>query len=55
MISFELANGQPYGPHVPIAFDDDQYVEYPLDTMAEFPRDSQEEERVGEKLQVLRM
>ncbi|XP_048493911.1 uncharacterized protein LOC104886965 isoform X2 [Beta vulgaris subsp. vulgaris] len=46
MISFELANGQPYGPHVPIAFDDDQYVEYPLDTMAEFPRDSQEEERM---------
>lgn len=46
MISFELANGQPYGPHVPIAFDDDQYVEYSLDNMPEFPRDLEEEERM---------
>lgn len=46
MISFELANGQPFGPQVPIAIDDDQYVEYPLDTMAEFPRDLDEEERM---------
>lgn len=47
MISFELTNGQPFGPHVPIAIDDDQYVEYSLDNMAEFPRDMEEEERVG--------
>ncbi|XP_021729674.1 uncharacterized protein LOC110696639 isoform X2 [Chenopodium quinoa] len=46
MISFELANGQPFGPHVPIAIDDDQYVEYSLDNMAEFPRDMEEEERM---------
>ncbi|KAL2896978.1 Uncharacterized protein RDABS01_038762 [Bienertia sinuspersici] len=46
MISFELNDGQPYGPHVPIAFDDEQYVEYPLDTMAKFPRDTEEEERM---------
>lgn len=48
MISFELANGQPYGPHVPIAIDDDQYVEYSLDNMTEFPRNLEEEERVGQ-------
>lgn len=48
LISFELANGQPFGPQVPIAIDDDQYVEYPLDTMVEFPRDFDEEERVGQ-------
>lgn len=47
MISFELNNCQPYGPHVPIAIDDEQYVEYPLDTMTEFPRDMEEEERVS--------
>ncbi|KNA25610.1 hypothetical protein SOVF_005020 isoform A [Spinacia oleracea] len=46
MISFELTNGQPFGPHVPIAIDDDQYVEYSLDNMAEFPRDMEEEERM---------
>lgn len=46
MISFELTNGQPYGPHVPISFDDDQYVEYPLDTSTDFPRDVEEEERM---------
>lgn len=48
MISFEIANGQPYGPHVPIAIDDDQYVEYSLDNMTEFPRNLEEEERVGQ-------
>ncbi|XP_057521118.1 uncharacterized protein LOC130801314 isoform X1 [Amaranthus tricolor] len=46
MISFEIANGQPYGPHVPIAIDDDQYVEYSLDNMTEFPRNLEEEERM---------
>ena len=50
MISFELTNGQPYGPHVPISFDDDQYVEYPLDTSTDFPRDVEEEERVSEAI-----
>uniref|UniRef100_A0A7C9CVH6 Serine aminopeptidase S33 domain-containing protein n=1 Tax=Opuntia streptacantha TaxID=393608 RepID=A0A7C9CVH6_OPUST len=46
MINFELTNGQPHGPHVPISFDDDQYVEYPLDTLTDFPRDVEEEERM---------
>lgn len=46
MISFELSNGHPYGPHVPTTIDDDQYVEYPLDNLADFPSNIEEEERV---------
>ncbi|KAK9699467.1 hypothetical protein RND81_08G175500 [Saponaria officinalis] len=46
MISFELANGQPYGPHVPISIDDNHYIEYPLDTSTDFPRDFEDEERM---------
>lgn len=47
MISFELSNGHPYGPHVPTTMDDDQYVEYQLDDLAGFPCDVEEEERVS--------
>ncbi|XP_061345472.1 uncharacterized protein LOC133291265 isoform X2 [Gastrolobium bilobum] len=46
MISFELSNGHPYGPHVPTALDDDQFVEYPLDDLAGFPSSAEEEERM---------
>ncbi|KAK6913861.1 hypothetical protein RJ641_021182 [Dillenia turbinata] len=46
MISFELSNGHPYGPHVPTTIDDDQYVEYPLDNIADFPSNVEEEERM---------
>lgn len=46
MISFELSGGHPYGPHVPTAMDDDQYVEYQLDDLAGFPSNVEEEERV---------
>lgn len=46
MISFELSNGHPYGPHVPTTIDDDQYVEYPLDNLADFPSNVEEEEKV---------
>ncbi|KAL9227091.1 hypothetical protein vseg_002827 [Gypsophila vaccaria] len=46
MISFELANGQPYGPHVPISIDDNHYIEYPLDTSTDFPQDFEDEERM---------
>ncbi|KAF2287830.1 hypothetical protein GH714_002876 [Hevea brasiliensis] len=46
MISFELSNGHPYGPHVPTTMDDDQYVEYQLDDLAGFPCDVEEEERM---------
>ncbi|KAH9765388.1 Hydrolase 4 domain-containing protein [Citrus sinensis] len=46
MISFELSGGHPYGPHVPTAMDDDQYVEYQLDDLAGFPSNVEEEERM---------
>ncbi|KAJ4722336.1 Alpha/beta-Hydrolases superfamily protein [Melia azedarach] len=46
MISFELANGNPHGPHVPTNMDDDQYVEYQLDDLAGFPSNVEEEERM---------
>lgn len=47
MISFELSNGHPYGPHVPTTWEDDQYVEYGLDDLAGFPSSAEEEERVS--------
>lgn len=47
MISFELSNGDPFGPNVPASIDDDDYVEYPLDNMADFPSNVDEEERVS--------
>ncbi|GKV19511.1 hypothetical protein SLEP1_g29760 [Rubroshorea leprosula] len=46
MISFELSNGNPYGPHVPTKMDDDQYVEYELDDLEGFPCSAEEEERM---------
>ncbi|XP_057956728.1 uncharacterized protein LOC131150160 isoform X2 [Malania oleifera] len=46
MISFELSNGHPYGPQVPASIDDDQYVEYSLDDLADFPCNVEEEERM---------
>ncbi|XP_060217732.1 uncharacterized protein LOC132645018 isoform X2 [Lycium barbarum] len=46
MISFELSNGDPLGPNVPASIDDDDYVEYPLDNMADFPSNVEEEERM---------
>ncbi|XWS35067.1 hypothetical protein CRYUN_Cryun21dG0094300 [Craigia yunnanensis] len=44
MISFELSNGHPFGPHVPTTMDDDQYVEYQLDDLTGFPCNGEEEE-----------
>ncbi|XP_022761960.1 uncharacterized protein LOC111307900 isoform X2 [Durio zibethinus] len=46
MISFELSNGHPFGPHVPTTMDDDQYVEYQLDDLTGFPCNVEEEERM---------
>ncbi|XP_044499634.1 uncharacterized protein LOC123221032 [Mangifera indica] len=46
MISFELSNGHPYGPHVPTTMDDDQYVEYQLEDLTGFPSNVEEEERM---------
>ncbi|KAF5752317.1 hypothetical protein HS088_TW01G00225 [Tripterygium wilfordii] len=46
MISFELSNGDPFGPHVPNTMNDDQYVEYQLDDLTGFPCSAEEEERM---------
>ncbi|KAK2646867.1 hypothetical protein Ddye_022062 [Dipteronia dyeriana] len=46
MISFELSNGDPYGPHVPTTTNEDQFVEYQLDDLAGFPSNVEEEERM---------
>ncbi|XP_070042258.1 uncharacterized protein [Nicotiana tomentosiformis] len=46
MISFELSNGDPFGPNVPASIDDDDYVEYSLDSLADFPSNVEEEERM---------
>lgn len=47
MISLELSKGSPHGSHVPGSVDDDEYVEYPLDMLADFPSNVEEEERVS--------
>ncbi|KAJ4956604.1 hypothetical protein NE237_013387 [Protea cynaroides] len=50
LISFEFSNGDLYGPQVPTTIDDDdddeEYVEYPLDGIADFPCNIEEEERM---------
>ncbi|XP_070012423.1 uncharacterized protein [Nicotiana sylvestris] len=46
MISFDLSNGDPLGPNVPASIDDDDYVEYSLDSLADFPSNVEEEERM---------
>lgn len=47
MISFDFENGDPFGPHLPASIDDEDYVEYPLDSLADFPSNAEEEERVS--------
>lgn len=46
MISFDLSNGDPYPPHLSVALDDDQYVEFQVEELADFPSNPDEEERV---------
>ncbi|KAK9137105.1 hypothetical protein Sjap_007699 [Stephania japonica] len=46
LISFELSNGHPYFPLDPTTIDDEQYVEYSLDTLSDFPSNMEEEERM---------
>lgn len=46
MISFDLSNGDQYPPHLRMALDNDQYVEYQMEDMADFPSNAEEEERV---------
>uniref|UniRef100_A0A1J3EU62 Uncharacterized protein YqkD n=2 Tax=Noccaea caerulescens TaxID=107243 RepID=A0A1J3EU62_NOCCA len=43
MISFDLSNGDRYPPHLAMALDDDQYVEYHLE---DIPSNAEEEERM---------
>jgi hypothetical protein len=49
MISFDLSDGNQYPPHLRMALDDDQYVEYQMEDMADFPSNAEEEERVRPK------
>ncbi|KAK6117296.1 hypothetical protein DH2020_048967 [Rehmannia glutinosa] len=44
MINFELSKSSPHMPG--LMDDDDEYVEYPLDTLADFPTNLEEEERM---------
>ncbi|XP_051152814.1 uncharacterized protein LOC127266575 [Andrographis paniculata] len=46
MISFELSGASPNSSHMPAGLDDDDYVEYSLDTLADFPSNAEEEERM---------
>ncbi|CAF1856276.1 uncharacterized protein BNAC04G28890D isoform X3 [Brassica napus] len=46
MISFDLSNGDPYPPHLAVALDDDQYVEFQVEELADFPSNPDEEERM---------
>ncbi|XP_018451004.2 uncharacterized protein LOC108822433 [Raphanus sativus] len=47
MISFDLSNGDPYPPHgLAVALDDDQYVEFQVEDLADFPSNAEEEERM---------
>ncbi|CAE6197187.1 unnamed protein product [Arabidopsis arenosa] len=46
MISFDLSNGDPYPPHLAVAVDDDQFVEFHVDELADFPSNAEEEERM---------
>ncbi|KAF6135944.1 hypothetical protein GIB67_006836 [Kingdonia uniflora] len=46
LLSFEISNNHPDFPLVPTTIDDDQYVEYPLDNLSDFPCNMEEEERM---------
>ncbi|CAN6985833.1 unnamed protein product [Brassica oleracea var. botrytis] len=46
MISFDLSNGDPYPPNLAVALDDDQYVEFQVEDLPDFPSTAEEEERM---------
>ncbi|MCL7036217.1 hypothetical protein MKW94_026691 [Papaver nudicaule] len=46
LISFDLSNGHLYEPTGPNTTDDDEYIEYPLDNLSDFPCNMEEEERM---------
>ncbi|KAI3948199.1 hypothetical protein MKX01_014798 [Papaver californicum] len=46
LISFDLSNGHLHEPAAPNTTDDDEYIEYPLDNLSDFPCNMEEEERM---------
>ncbi|XP_026453985.1 uncharacterized protein LOC113355365 isoform X1 [Papaver somniferum] len=46
LISFDLSNGHLHEPTAPNTTDDDEYIEYPLDNLSDFPCNMEEEERM---------
>nr|GMC87421.1 uncharacterized protein LOC109175893 isoform X1 [Ipomoea batatas]GME16596.1 uncharacterized protein LOC109175893 isoform X1 [Ipomoea batatas] len=46
LISFELSNGNPCGPGVLASIDDDEYVEYSLDNLADFSESMEDENKM---------
>nr|GMD80543.1 uncharacterized protein LOC104225093 [Ipomoea batatas] len=46
LISFELSNGDPCGPGVLASIDDDEYVEYSLDNLADFSESMEDENKM---------
>ncbi|KAI3979910.1 hypothetical protein MKX01_042564 [Papaver californicum] len=46
LISFDLSNGHLHEPMAPNTTDDDEYIEYPLDNLSDFPCNMEEEERM---------
>ncbi|KAJ0233603.1 hypothetical protein HA466_0282310 [Hirschfeldia incana] len=47
MVIFDLSDGDPYPPHgLAVALDDDQYVEFQVEDLADFPSTAEEEERM---------
>ncbi|CAH9122248.1 unnamed protein product [Cuscuta epithymum] len=46
MISFELSNGDTSDQNMPASIDDDEYVEYSLNDLVDFPSSMEEEERM---------
>ncbi|KAL0348785.1 UNVERIFIED_CONTAM: hypothetical protein Sangu_1106300 [Sesamum angustifolium] len=49
MINFELSRGNGHGSHAPGLRDDNEYVEHPLNALAGFPINVEEEERMFTK------
>ncbi|VFQ65227.1 unnamed protein product [Cuscuta campestris] len=45
LISFEFSNGDPYGPTMPSSIDDDEYVEYSLDSLTDLAESVEEEDK----------
>lgn len=53
MISLEFSKDSPHGSLGPGSVDDDEYVEYSFDMLADFPNNVEEEERVNSNAFIL--